>query len=287
MNSGRCDRCRRRRCPARRRRTWRAPAPCPASPAATGTAEWPAGATASRNPAGANARDARRAGSGCRPAGGRELHRPFDAVDLLVLNSDNRRSAQSGAPQGMQGMCTCSSPAPGAGVSVAVVMPAAGSGRARRGVGGGRDFLLLLGALATLVVQHRRRRGTLPSEARCSSIRRRMPARCSSTTRTSSGRRTSGRPRPEAAQVALAVGLRDGDGLGRQQAQFVQALRHLLGQLHLALEDAQEFHHLRQVAGFLAVLEQRHALGAVDAGIGLVDAHRRRSASDVVPSTKG
>ena len=26
----------------------------------------------------------------------------------------------------------------------------------RRGVGGGRDFLLLLGALATLVVQHRR-----------------------------------------------------------------------------------------------------------------------------------
>ena len=190
MNSGRCDRCRRRRCPARRRRTWRAPAPCPASPAATGTAEWPAGATASRNPAGANARDARRAGSGCRPG-----RRP--------RTSSTIRRRRSACPEQRQQAVRPEAALP-ARYAGDVHLFVAGAGRRcqRRGRHASRQAQAAACRGAASVedetscccwARWRRwsssiaaRRGTLPSEARCSSIRRRMPARCSSTTRTSS-----------------------------------------------------------------------------------------------------
>ena len=188
-----------------------------ASPAATGTAEWPAGATASRNPAGANARDARRAGSGCRPG-----RRPRTSSTI-----PRRRSACP--EQRQQAVCPeATLPARYAG-DVHLFVAGAGRRCQRRGRHASRQAQAAACRGAASVedetssccwARWRRwsssiaaRRGTLPSEARCSSIRRRMPARCSSTTRTSSRPANLVVHDPEAAQVALAVGLRDGDGL--------------------------------------------------------------------------
>ncbi|KAG1187913.1 hypothetical protein G6F35_014360 [Rhizopus arrhizus] len=154
--------------------------------------------------------------------------------------------------------------------------PDGGSGRGldRRGVGAGRHVLLLLRLHPALLIQ---------LHGQALDVAQRRPMQFDQAQHAGAlqfdhaGVVNAGEllfiHDPEAAQVAVAVGLRDGDRLGGEQAQLVQALGHVLGQLHFALEHAQEFHHLRQVAGFLAVFEQGHAVGGVDAGVGLIDAY--------------
>ena len=142
-----------------------------------------------RNPAGANARDARRAGSGCRPG-----RRP--------RTSSTIRRRRSACPEQRQQAVRPEAALP-ARYAGDVHLFVAGAGRRcqRRGRHASRQAQAAACRGASVEdetscccwARWRRwsssiaaRRGTLPSEARCSSIRRRMPARCSSTTRTSS-----------------------------------------------------------------------------------------------------